>query len=54
VIKAIPNAIASIRVALDGGSASVGVPGAAGPLQTLESVRTDLSQLQALLAAIPC
>jgi hypothetical protein len=54
VIKAIPNAIASIRVALDGGSASVGVPGAAGPLQILESVRADLSQLQALLAAIPC
>jgi hypothetical protein len=54
VIKAIPNAIASIQTALDGGSVSVGVPGAASPLQILESVRADLSQLQTLLATIPC
>jgi hypothetical protein len=54
VIKAIPNAIASIQTALGGGSVSVGVPGASGPLQILESVRADLSQFQNLLASIPC
>ena len=54
VIKAIPNAIASIRAALDGGSVSVGVPGAEGPLQVLQRIRADLSEFQALLATIPC
>lgn len=54
VIKGIPNAIASIRAVLDGSSVSVGVPGAEGPLQVLESIRADLSEFQAALAAIPC
>jgi hypothetical protein len=54
VIKAIPNAIASIRAALDGGSVSVAVPGAEGPLQVLQTIRADLSEFQAALAAIPC
>ena len=54
VIKAIPNAIASIRAALAGGPVSVGVPGAEGPLQVLQRIRADLAEFQALLAAIPC
>lgn len=54
VIKAIPNAIASIGAALGGGSVSAGVPGAEGPLQVLESIRADLSEFQTALAAIPC
>ena len=54
VIKAIPDAIASIRAALTGGSVSVGVPGAEGPLQVLEKIRADLTEFQTLLAAIPC
>jgi hypothetical protein len=54
VIKGIPNAIASISAALDGGSVSAGVPGAQGPLQVLESIRADLSAFQTALATIPC
>ena len=54
VIKGIPNAIAAIRTALDGGSVSAGVPGAQEPLQILESIRADLAQFLAVLATIPC
>lgn len=54
VMGAIPKAITAIASVLNGGGASVGVPGAAGPLETLEKVRGTLAELQALLNAIPC
>ncbi len=53
-IKIIPDALKSIRSVLDGGGAAVGVPGAQGPVQILEDVKSKLQQIQHLLDALPC
>jgi hypothetical protein len=53
-LKTIPDALKSISTVLDSGGAAVGVPGAQGPVQTLEDVKSKLQQIEQLLDALGC
>jgi hypothetical protein len=53
-IKAIPEALATIGSVLDGGGASVGVPGVQNIVGVLENLKGTLQLLQQALDALPC